>query len=147
MNDAPRLAERDFTAALALDRDNADAHNGRGLARAQLGQHKEAVADAEAALRRGPRDSRHCYNAARVFAEAVRAVDDDPAEKNLRGQQAREHYEDRAVRLLREALDLRPAAERQKFWKDTVARDPAFKSLHPSLGFRRLTEELLGAAR
>ncbi len=147
MNDAPRLAVRDFDAALALDRDTADAHNGRGLARAQLGQHREAVADAEEALRRGPRDSRQCYKAARVFAEAVRAVDADPAQKDLRGQQARGRYEERALGLLRDALDLwRPAAERGKFWRDTIARDPALKALHPSLGFRRLTEEFLNSS-
>ena len=52
--DAPKLALRDFELAIELDPKNADAYNGRGFARAKLGQHREAVQDAAEALRLGP---------------------------------------------------------------------------------------------
>ena len=72
-NDAFRPAVHDFDEAIRLAPTNADAYSGRGLARARLGQHRDAVSDAEEALKHGDsqlenrlqrrpdlRASRHC---------------------------------------------------------------------------------------
>ena len=67
--DAPKLALRDFELAIELDPANADAYCGRGFARAQTGLHREAIRDAEEALRRGPTSPRLLYNAARIYAQ------------------------------------------------------------------------------
>ena len=48
--DAPQLALHDFEAAIRLDATSGDAYNGRGSARLRLGEHRQAVADAEKAL-------------------------------------------------------------------------------------------------
>src|SRR5262249_43971462 len=49
--DAARLALADFEESLRLESEQAEARGGRGLARIVLGQWREAVADAEAAVR------------------------------------------------------------------------------------------------
>ncbi len=67
--DAPKLALRDFELAIELDSKNGDAYSGRGFVRANLGRHREAIEDAEEALRRGPTTPRSLYNAARIFAQ------------------------------------------------------------------------------
>ena len=87
INEVPRLAFRDFREVLEKDPNNADAYNGRAMARVKLGQHAAAAQDAEDAVKRGPKDSRVLYNAARVLAQAVNQLDSD---KSLRGSQAAE---------------------------------------------------------
>ncbi len=72
--DAPKLALHDFEAAISLDAANGDAYNGRGAARLRLGQHREAVADAEKALALGDPTAQRFYNAARVYALAAVAA-------------------------------------------------------------------------
>ena len=67
--DAPKLALRDFELAIELDSNNGDAYNGRGFVRASLGRHREAIQDAEEALRHGPTSPRLLYNAARIYAQ------------------------------------------------------------------------------
>ena len=49
--DAPRLALCDFEELLRLHPSDGDAYTGRGSARCRLSRHREAVADAEEALR------------------------------------------------------------------------------------------------
>jgi eukaryotic-like serine/threonine-protein kinase len=141
MNEAPKLALRDFEAALPLLHDSADAHAGRGLARAQTGDHRLAVEDAREALRLGPRSSRLLYNAGRIYALAAGAVAADPKQQDARGQETRLLYQDQAVQLLRDALGLFPVEKRLPFWQDNVARDPALRALHHNPRFRLLAEE------
>jgi hypothetical protein len=98
------------------------------------------VVDAEAALRAGPAAARPSYNAARVYAQAAgRALDAPRAD--LR---AVARHEQRAVALLRQAMDRLPAAERDRFWHDMVANDPALRVLRRAVAFQPLAAEFDG---
>jgi hypothetical protein len=50
-------------------------------------------------------------------------------------------YQDRAVALLRDALDALPVGERAAFWSTTVRRDAALNPVRPNDGFRRLAAD------
>ena len=97
VSDAPRLALHDFEAAIQLDPSIADAYNGRGSARLRLGEHRDAVADAEKALGIGEPTSHLLYNAARVYALAAVVA---AAEVRKKGQETVTlvaRYQDRAT--------------------------------------------------
>jgi tetratricopeptide (TPR) repeat protein/tRNA A-37 threonylcarbamoyl transferase component Bud32 len=141
VSDAPRLALRDFEELLRLDAANGDAYAGRGYARAKIGQYRPAVADAGEAVRLGPRTPRQLYNAARVFALAVGAIDAEPAPRARAGQQLRYDCQQRALSLLAKALAETPAKERPDFWADYVKADPALQAIRPSPGFARLAAQ------
>ena len=85
--DSPKLALVDFEAAIKLDPADGDAYNGRGTARARLGDHAAAVADAREALRHGRANPRVTYNAARIYAIAASVA---AAEVGEKGRQARQ---------------------------------------------------------
>jgi tetratricopeptide (TPR) repeat protein len=138
LNAAPRPALRDFESALALDPDNGDALSGRGAAHVELGNTRAGIADAEAALRRGPRSPRHLYNVARVLARAAAVA---PADRQATARSAR------AVAVLRDAVQATPAAERHRFWSELVRRDSAFKGLVRMAGFIELDRQFGGDAR
>ena len=127
ITDAPRSALRDFEASINLDPsspESADAYLGRGLARATLGQHREAVADASRAVRLGEPTQTRLYNAARIYAKAAIAA---TAEVKQTGQEAVglvSRYQDQAIELLRQAVKRRPAAQRPTFVRDVVQTDP-----------------------
>jgi tetratricopeptide (TPR) repeat protein len=140
---ALKLAADDFDHAVRLDPTNADAYAGRGSARARLGQYRAAVADAAEALQKGPRTSRHLYNVARIFAQAVEGLD---AERSPLPA-LRAHYQDQAVRWLRGALDVVPAGQRAAFWRDYVQADGALNPIRPSEGYRQLAAQYGAPAR
>jgi tetratricopeptide (TPR) repeat protein len=133
---APQLALDDFEAALQLKPDNGDACTGRGYARVQLGRLAEGVADAQQALHHGPRTPRLLWNAARVHAQAAGRLGTLGADLVLRSV-----YQQRAVRLLREALEATPAAERAAFWKENIHKDEVLAPLRTSSAFHRLALE------
>jgi tetratricopeptide (TPR) repeat protein len=123
---APQLALPDFEKAIQLDKKNGDAYNGRGLVRLKLGvrlsHYQEAIADAEAALRHGPKnDPGIRWNAARIYAQAAAKLE---AERNHQTSKIGAQYQGQAVHLLGEALDLTPAAERAAFWRKYIQADP-----------------------
>src|SRR5262249_53561504 len=62
--DAWQLALRDFSKAIELDPEMDDAYIGRGLARVMLGNYRDAVDDAEVALRRKPATPQMMHNVA-----------------------------------------------------------------------------------
>ncbi len=129
VSDAPKLALHDFEAAIQLDPSIADAYNGRGFARLRLGEHRDAVADAEKALGIGEPTSHLFYNAARVYALAAVVA---AAEVRKKGQETVTlvaRYQDRATGLLREALKRMPEDQRASFWRDVVPADPALQAL------------------
>jgi hypothetical protein len=128
--DAPRLALPDFEEAIQFDANNGDAYNGRGLARLMLGQVPgDAVADAERAIRLGPKEPRLFYNAARTYAQAVGRL--GTGDCHPEGQVS---YQDRAVQLLREGIGLIPAEGRGRFW-EMIESDPAWTPIRRSPGF------------
>jgi tetratricopeptide (TPR) repeat protein len=134
---ALKPAREDFEEALRRDPGLADAHNGLGLVRAQMGEYVQGVADAEQALRSGARSEWLLYNAARVYAQAAGAVSADPRLPPGARQQ-RQEYEARAVRLLGEALECVPEESRADFWRDKVERDLALVPLALNASFHRL---------
>jgi hypothetical protein len=99
------------------------------------------VADAGEAVRLGPRTPRLLYNAARVFALAVGAIDADPGQRGRAGQRLRYDCQERALSLLGEALAQTPAKERPEFWADYARADPALRAIRPSPGFAQLAAE------
>jgi serine/threonine protein kinase/Tfp pilus assembly protein PilF len=122
--DAPKLALRDFELAIQLDAKNADAYCGRGFVLAAQGRYREAVRDAEQALRVGPPTARLLYNAARIHAQC-------PGNSDLR-----------AVELIRKALDLLPYNQRAAFWATNIETDAALNALRRLPGFVRLEAEM-----
>jgi tetratricopeptide (TPR) repeat protein len=143
--DAPRLGLADFELVLKTTPHDSDALAGRGNARVRLGNTKDALADAEAALREGESSDRLRFNAARVYALAAgRAELDardikDPVSAERAVRQQRRRCEDRAVRLLEEALRLVPERDREAFWKQYVDADPALKPIRKTSGYQRLS--------
>jgi tetratricopeptide (TPR) repeat protein len=138
--DAPVLALRDFDEALHLDSQSSDAASGRGYALVKCGRHREAVQQADKALQLAPRQTRTLYHAARTFAQAAAKMEADPAEQTPRSRETRLRHLDRAVGLLREAVELLPAEQRATFWKRNVAHDAALNPLRPSPAFVHLAE-------
>jgi tetratricopeptide (TPR) repeat protein len=148
-----RLALTDFQKAIALNARNADAHNGRGLMRARLGQVTEAVADAEQALRLAPAAAQVSYDAARIYALATGQVERELAAPPLtrRGKvedlrRLRSDYSQRAVALLQRTLTSLSEPERTKFWRDRVLHDNGLDPIRNSAEFARLKELLSRAA-
>jgi hypothetical protein len=146
MFNAPALAERDFDEALALRPEYPDALLGRADVRIKQGKVREALASVEEALRHGEETPRSLYNAARVHAQAVARLLNEPA-----GQQpdwrTLTRCEERAVELLGQALARTPAGEREAFWRRYVQADAALNSLRQRPGLRALAETFAPAPR
>jgi tetratricopeptide (TPR) repeat protein len=146
--DAPRWARSDFEEAIRLQPKSGDAYNGRGYARVRLGQYREAVVDAETALRLGPQDSRLLWQAARIYAQAAGKLDADAAKWDRKAVSLRTQYEERTVQLLRGALKLKPDPERAAFWRDCIEADKAALSpIRNSPAFTQLAAEYSKPAR
>jgi serine/threonine protein kinase/tetratricopeptide (TPR) repeat protein len=127
--DAPRLALHDFEAAIRLDPASGDAYNGRGAARLRLGEYREAVADAERALTSGEPTAQRFYNAARVYALAAVTAAAEVRKAGRESVSLVAKYQDRAVALVIEAVNRRPAAEQSSFINDVVLADPELRTL------------------
>ena len=132
VNAAARPALHDFEAALALGPGSADALTGRGAARVELGAWQTGSADAEEALRCGPRSPRLLYKVARVLARAAAVA---PADRRRADRSAR------ALAVLRDAVLAVPAARRALFWQEQVRRDSAFAALARTDSFARLERQ------
>jgi serine/threonine protein kinase/lipoprotein NlpI len=136
--DAARLALDDFDASLKLDQNQSDALAGRGLARVRLGDWRDAVADAEAAVRLARRavetggdfDDRvqADFNAARIYAQAVEYAAGDVSRLDERAVSLYRGYRARALELLDKALRQVPDAARRK----EILNDPALQPLYPA---------------
>jgi tetratricopeptide (TPR) repeat protein/tRNA A-37 threonylcarbamoyl transferase component Bud32 len=132
-SDAPRLALHDFDEALRIDSSNGEAHSGRGQALVLLGDSQGAIAEAEESLRSDPPTARRAYNAARVYAQAAVAASGDITEKGRLAIVQVDRFQQRAVALVKLALERTPAERRAAFWKDDVAADPALRTLQRRL--------------
>jgi tetratricopeptide (TPR) repeat protein len=133
VSDAPRLALHDFDEALRRDPSNGEAHSGRGLALVLLGDHRAAVAEAEESLRHDSPTARRAYNAARIYAQAAIAVAAVVTDKGQLTVTMVDRYQERAVTLVKLALERTPAERRVAFWQGQVAADPALRSLQRRL--------------
>jgi tetratricopeptide (TPR) repeat protein len=131
-------AEQDFTAALALDADDALPYPWRAMARAQLHRYREAAEDAELAVKR-LRSTLTPWYAARAYAQCARAAGDDAGAADR--EQLADGYARRAVELLRQAVQggqIGAAELRQ-------SRD--LEPLHARTDFRQLVVEVEAKAR
>jgi eukaryotic-like serine/threonine-protein kinase len=137
--DAWKLALRDFTKAIERDPEAGDAYTGRGSALVMLGHYREAVADAEIALRRKPRTPEMMHNIACIFAQAVARAEADLQEKDRQTQAAR--YRSRALEAVRRTLAMLRPEERFAFWKDKILPDAALAPVRNDADFKRLQEE------
>jgi tetratricopeptide (TPR) repeat protein len=134
-----QLAQHDFDEAIRLKPENGGAYNGRGYPRVRLGQYRKAIEDAEAALKRGSENtSRLFYDAARIYAQAVGKAQADPRPFS---RQAMAWYQERAVVLIRQALESLPPKGRGGFWRDTIQLDSALSPIRGSTAFIRLASE------
>jgi tetratricopeptide (TPR) repeat protein len=135
--DAPRPALADFEAALQQNPRQTDAWCGRGQARVRVGEVRGAVADAEAALEHGrqtaPRQiATLLLQAACIYARAV-GQRETPGNRG-----AAYRHQERALELLREALEHVPAAQRADFWREHIEREPDLRSLRQATGMLEL---------
>jgi tetratricopeptide (TPR) repeat protein/tRNA A-37 threonylcarbamoyl transferase component Bud32 len=136
--EAPALALRDFERALRVGPATNEAWSGRGHARVLLGNYRDAVCDAEQALTVGRPGPRTYCDAARIHALALARVEADSALVTVNARALAGQYEARALRYLRQALELIAIAERPAFWRQAVQSDPAFRSLRHRPGFKQL---------
>jgi tetratricopeptide (TPR) repeat protein len=138
---APRLALRDFQAAIRLDESDPDAYLGRGLALAALAQHREATIDAAKAMGMSEPTAARLYSAARIHALAAIA---EAAEVRKTGQEAARlstRNQDQAVKLLGEWLKRLPPAERSSSFQKLL-QDPAMATLRHRLRSLELSADL-----
>jgi tetratricopeptide (TPR) repeat protein len=132
VTDAPRSALHDFEKALRLDSSNADAHMGRGLALAALGQHRVAAAAASKALAMAEPTAARLYNAARIHAQAAIAAASEARKTGRDAVSLVTRYQDQATELVRRWLNRLPPTERARSLHDLL-QDPAMATLRRRL--------------
>lgn len=148
--EANKLAEADFDAAVAANPQNADAWNGRGYARVMMGNVQGAIQDAEEGVKRAMVQARtqgaaawpNIYNAATIYAQAVKSVQEDtkiPATaraanvKNLTG---------RTMQILILALNVGGTAQQAAIIQ-TIKGDTALDPIRNSEEYRKVFEPKL----
>ena len=121
---AAKLALQDFDRVVQLDRSNADAYAGRGVARATLGMPREAAADAEQSLRIGGTGPRRLFGAARTYAMAAPALANEVGKNGRTSSALAQRFEERAVALLNDSVSRQPSSARDAFIREMIASDP-----------------------
>jgi tetratricopeptide (TPR) repeat protein len=139
--DAWKLALRDFQKAVELAPDASDAYTGRGLARVMLGQHREAVADAESALQRKPQAPAMMHNIACIFAQAAARVEADQEEADR--QRLAKRCRERAWQAVRRALEMLPPQQRRSFWQDKILPDAALAPIRADAELEQVEKDFL----
>ncbi len=144
VSDASKLALADFDAAIKQAPEGAEAYAGRGFALALAGQYRSAADDAEESLRKSHQgDARTVYNAARIYARCSSGLLTGSAGKRSPSSASlAEHYGDRAVALVRTAIERLPIERRPIFYREVVQADPAMAGLRQSPQFARLAGQL-----
>ena len=101
-SDAFTLALADFDAALRIDANLGHAYGGRGLARVSLGTWRDALTDADTAVRlaTAAQKQRTCLNAARVYALAIKFAADQVSRRGEAALAQRRRLRQRAAALL-----------------------------------------------
>jgi tetratricopeptide (TPR) repeat protein len=138
-SDAWKLALRDFSQAIELDRGALDAYVGRGLAHVMLGDYRNAVADAELSIRRNVETPEMMHNIACIFAQAAART-----EAGVHGQDRQlvaAGYRRRALRAVRETLARLRPQDRSSFWRDKILPDSALAPIRDEVDFKRLEEQ------
>jgi serine/threonine protein kinase/tetratricopeptide (TPR) repeat protein len=139
--EAWKLAEQTFEESIKIDGKPGDAHVGRGLARAMLGDYRRAVADAETVLGKNKPDTPEMmHNVACIYALAVARVRSDGAE--IQRETLEKRYRQQAIAALRKAFLLVPADKRFTFWQENMRPDSALDAIRPSAEFIKLDNQL-----
>jgi tetratricopeptide (TPR) repeat protein/predicted Ser/Thr protein kinase len=136
--DQHKAALKDFEDAIRWNPNNGPAYSGRARVRLEIGQVAEAISDADKALELGPRNANVVYSAATLYARAAAKSDADGERKTRSDQEVRRRYQDQAITLLGQAMQLLPEDQRTAFWRDTVQRDSAFSAVRATIEFARL---------
>ena len=147
MTNAAHLALADFDRAIRLDGSNGDALSGRGTARVLLGQHRTAVADAEASLRHGAADAQTYYLAGRIYAGPRSAAAHEVRQAGRSAVALTASYQDRAVTLIGEAVRRTPRRPAGGVVRDQVFTDPALRPILRRLRFEGLTDHTAALTR
>jgi tetratricopeptide (TPR) repeat protein/tRNA A-37 threonylcarbamoyl transferase component Bud32 len=146
--DAPRPALADFQAALRLDGGHADALCGRAHARLGQGQLREAVEDAEEALRQGPPTEQLLLKAAGLYARVVGRLEGKTRGPARRNPEMIYRYADRAGELVEAAVGQRPTErERAEFWRRYVAGEPALVPIRNTPRMAQLHQRYSGGMK
>jgi tetratricopeptide (TPR) repeat protein len=116
------LALDDFEAVLAQNGQHSEALCGRGQVRARLGKLDDAVADADEAVRLGPRTPPLLLGAACIHARAALGLGGQPSTRHTQSVE-------RAVQLIDDALRRVRPEERRAFWENHVRKERAFAPL------------------
>jgi tetratricopeptide (TPR) repeat protein len=143
-DDAWKLALRDFERALARDPGQGDAYTGRGLALVMLGRYREAVVDAEEALRRKPETPEMMHNIACIFAQAAARV--EATREESRRDTLASQYRSRALEIVRGTLRMLPTEQRRSFWRDKILPDAALAPIRGGHGLDQIEAECLPPA-
>jgi tetratricopeptide (TPR) repeat protein len=137
-SDANAFALRDFTRAIELAPDGSSAYIGRGLVYVKMGKYRDAVKDAETALRDKPIGPDMMHNLACVFAQAAAAVERDLGQPE-RARLATD-YRNRAVSFVEKTLEMIPEPQRQAFWREHILPDSALTPIHGEAVFKQIKE-------
>jgi tetratricopeptide (TPR) repeat protein len=137
-SDAWKLAQRDFSRAIELDSEMADAYIGRGLASVMLANHKGAVTDAEQALVLTVKTPEMMHNVACIFALTVMHVEIDAQNQDQDREALADSYRTRALEAVRQTLEMISPEERKEFWNSKILPDSALASIHKAPAFKLL---------
>jgi tetratricopeptide (TPR) repeat protein len=139
----------DFDDAIDLDQTNGDAYNGRGLVRARLGQWSKALRDAAEAARHVPANpkekARWLCGQAHIHAQVVAALKADPQLADRERLRGHANFRNRALGLLRQAVELTPADGRKEFWQKYIAPDPWLAPIRDGADYAKLERDARGA--
>jgi serine/threonine protein kinase/tetratricopeptide (TPR) repeat protein len=108
----------------------------RAVAQAARGDHAQATAEAEAIASRTELNAGHLYDLACTFSQASAATDRDGKLSAAERARLKEHYADRAIVFLRQAIARRRVAQYH------LKTDPDFDPLRAREDFRKLLTEL-----
>ena len=142
-----QLARRDFEEAIRLDTSNGDAYSGRGSALVALGHYQDAAADAEESLRHGEPEPRLLYNAARILAQAAELAGKEASRQARPDLASVRRYQDRALKLLGQAIERTSLEQRPAFWREVVRADHALSSIRRLPEYARWAAEYAVTAR
>lgn len=143
--EANKLAEADFDAAVTANPENADAWNGRGYARIMMGHVAGAIQDAEEGVKRSMVQARtqgaaawpNIYNAATIYAQAVKKVRADasmPAETRSANTK---NLTERAMQIIIQTLRVGGPSQQTSIIQ-TIQGDTALDPIRNSPEYRQL---------
>jgi tetratricopeptide (TPR) repeat protein len=132
------LALEDFNQGIRLNPREGSMYTGRGFANVQLGRLSRPTADAEQALALGPLTPSLRLEAARIFAQAVAQIDATPKPRDQMIERQRVTYVERALSLIREAVEAFPGKDGSKFWQESIQQDRALDPVRGHADYARM---------